>query len=447
MAGGSARGLREAVQTIAEHFPISARSMPAASLSSRTLTTATSGRSPDHVVQRGRQRGHPGRVVGAVEDRQRVLPDHLQAARHAHPRGDLGDLRRRQRPTLRLRPPRRRPRSSCAGSRAAGRRAASGRTIRAPVCCARAPSTSASTSPSTSVADGRTTASFSRAMSATVGPSQRVCSRPTLVSTQTPASSTLVASQRPPRPASTTATSTPAAGQLVERGGGQQLELGHALAARERAVDLGGGRGGALDRGAEGLAGEVLVADPDALGEADQVRREVGAGAHAVRPRAARRSCAPSSSCRWCRRRGSPRSAPAGCRAPSAAAACAPARSACRTARARAGAPPRAARSRSQLRELLPQAGELVALGLHHGLGRLGHEALVGRACPRRWRSRPRSPCGAPRRGAARPRGRPRRRRTPPPSRPGSPRSPPARRPSRVHSSRASRATCSAVAS
>ena len=55
---------------------------------------------------------------------------------------------------------------------------------------------------------GRTTASFSPAMSAIVGPSQRVCSSPTLVSTTTGAPSTLVASQRPPRPASTTATST-----------------------------------------------------------------------------------------------------------------------------------------------------------------------------------------------------------------------------------------------
>ena len=47
-----------------------------------------------------------------------------------------------------------------------------------------------------------------------------------------------------------------AARELVERGGGQQLELRHALAARERAVDLRGGRRGALDRGAERAAAE-----------------------------------------------------------------------------------------------------------------------------------------------------------------------------------------------
>ena len=88
----------------------------------------------------------------------------------------------------------------------------------------------------------------------------------------TGAASTLVASWRPPRPASTTAASTPALGELGERRGGEQLELGHALAARQRAVDLDRRRGRALDGGAEGVGLEVGVADPDALREGGEVR-------------------------------------------------------------------------------------------------------------------------------------------------------------------------------
>ena len=65
------------------------------------------------------------------------------------------------------------------------------------------------------------------------------------------------------------------AGELVERRGGQELELGHAL-------DRLGGLGGALHRGAEGVRRHVLAVDPHALGEAGQVRRQVGARAHAV---------------------------------------------------------------------------------------------------------------------------------------------------------------------
>ncbi len=86
--------------------------------------------------------------------------------------------------------------------------AGSARTTRASTFATSA-SASGSSSPTTSVDPGATTASFSRAMSVIVGPSQRVCSRPTLVSTATGAASTLVASWRPPRPASTTAASTP----------------------------------------------------------------------------------------------------------------------------------------------------------------------------------------------------------------------------------------------
>jgi hypothetical protein len=64
----------------------------------------------------------------------------------------------------------------------------------------------------------------------------------------------------------------PALGELGERRGGEQLELGHTLAARQRAVDLGRRRGRALDGSTEGVGLEVGVADPDALGEAGEVR-------------------------------------------------------------------------------------------------------------------------------------------------------------------------------
>ena len=101
--------------------------MPAASLSSSTETTATSGRSPTTSGSAGRQRGHPGRVVGAVEDRQR----------RPRPRPAGGPARG---PAPRPPPPspassaprwarrgRHAPRgSSCAGSRAAARRARAG---------------------------------------------------------------------------------------------------------------------------------------------------------------------------------------------------------------------------------------------------------------------------------------------------------------------------------
>ena len=62
-----------------------------------------------------------------------------------------------------------------------------------------------------------------------------------------------------------------AAGELGERGRGQQLELGDALAVRERPVDLRRGRGGALDRGAERRAREI-VASPMRMRSANVVR-------------------------------------------------------------------------------------------------------------------------------------------------------------------------------
>ena len=79
------------------------------------------------------------------------------------------------------------------------------------------------------------------------------------------------------------------------------------------------------------------LADPHALGERDEVRRQVRARAQPVALAGSPRSSAPSSSCRWSRRRGSPGTRPAAGRARSAAAASGPGRSACRTARGRAG--------------------------------------------------------------------------------------------------------------
>jgi hypothetical protein len=75
----------------------------------------------------------------------------------------------------------------------------------------------------------------------------------------------------------------PAPRELVERGRRQHLELRHAVALFEPAVDLRGRGRRALDRGAEGGRLEVGVADPDALGEAREVRREERARARPVR--------------------------------------------------------------------------------------------------------------------------------------------------------------------
>ena len=195
--------------------------------------------------------------------------------------------------------------------------------------------------PTTSVPPGRTMSSFSAAMSAIVGPSQRVCSSPTFVRTCTFDGITFVASQRPPRPASTTATSAPCLGQLAVGGGGQGLELRDAVALLERAVDLLGRPRGARDGGARSApADEVGVVDADALGERDEVRREVGAGAQAVAGEDRGRHPHRRGLAVRARRRGPSRSAPAASRARSSAGACGPGRSACRTARATAGSAP-----------------------------------------------------------------------------------------------------------
>ena len=81
MAGESARG--SALRGEQQRAPAgsSVRSIPAASLSSRTPSTATSGRPPSELGERLGERDHAAGVVGAVEDRERLLADHLKRAR------------------------------------------------------------------------------------------------------------------------------------------------------------------------------------------------------------------------------------------------------------------------------------------------------------------------------------------------------------------------------
>ena len=102
------------------------------------------------------------------------------------------------------------------------------------------------------------------------------------VSTAISASMTFVASQRPPRPASTTATSTPASASRAYAAAVSASNCVTRVAGLERAIDELGGRPRAGGRRREPLRRDVGAVDADALGEGDEVRREVRAGAHAV---------------------------------------------------------------------------------------------------------------------------------------------------------------------
>ncbi len=73
-----------------------------------------------------------------------------------------------------------------------------------------------------------------------------------------------------------------ATSELGVGGGGQGLELGHAIVPVQRAVHELGRAGGAGHRGREVSRLEVGILDPDPLPERDQVRRDVDAGAQAV---------------------------------------------------------------------------------------------------------------------------------------------------------------------
>ncbi len=296
------------------------------------------------------------------------------------------------------------------------------------------------------MASGRTTASFSRAMSATVGPSQRVCSRPTLVSTTTGARSTPVASWRPPRPASTTATSTPRrasssnaaaviSSNWVTRSPGSSPRSTFAAAAAARctaAPNASGSRSRSPIR--------IRSANVVRCGERNAPVRTPCASSSAAVMRtvellpfvpttwiALKRSCGVPSAVSSRRMRSSPKRMP------------------------NSSSPSRcsSARSADQVtgRALLAQPCELVALGRDHRLRRLGHEALVGQLLLGA-RDLGLQPAAAlvdpPRRraevdgvGLAAPR----------PRRPAPRPSPPDRRRRATTPRRASRATCSAVRS
>ena len=71
-------------------------------------------------------------------------------------------------------------------------------------------------------------------------------------------------------------------------------------------------RDGPRDRRGEGFGVELALADLHPLAVGHEMRRGVCAGAQPVALRGSRRSCASSRTCRWCRERGSRRSAPAG---------------------------------------------------------------------------------------------------------------------------------------
>ena len=66
--------------------------------------------------------------------------------------------------------------------------------------------------------------------------------------------------------------------QLPVSGGGQRLELGHAVAGLQRAIDLRGRIGGACDRLGKALLGHGASTDFDPLGPRDEMRGQVGAG-------------------------------------------------------------------------------------------------------------------------------------------------------------------------
>ena len=126
-----------------------------------------------------------------------------------------------------------------------------------------------------------------------------------------------------------------------------------------------------------------------------EVRRRVAAGPEPVAAGGSRRSSAWSRTCRWCRPRGSRRSAAAACRARSSAGACGRARSACRTARGRAGSPrPRgwfmvsAYPSCSSWRWY---SASLSRSACTTSAGARSTKLRRWRACPRRGRSPPRA--------------------------------------------------------
>ena len=178
----------------------------------------------------------------------------------------------------------------------------------------------------------------------------RPCGRARRSSGRRPgASSTFVASCRPPSPASTTATSTPRAANSAKRGRGQHLELRRADRLR-RAT-----RASARSKSASSPSTWIRSCQPRTCGEMYAPT--------AARRASERRGARASSTCRSCRRRGSPGTRAAARRA---AASSARIRSEPEARPSGHGATATRAQSVAERVELAPVALELLALGLDH---------------------------------------------------------------------------------
>ncbi len=273
-------------------------------------------------------------------------------------------------------------------------------------------STSGSSSaPSTSVAPGLTTASFSPAMSAS-GRAQpagvlEADAGQDLNRRGDHAGGVIAAAE----PGLDHRHLDPPRGQLAVGGGGQHLELGDAVILGRRAIDELRGAGGASDGGAEALGLEVPLVDPDPLAEGDEVRRYIGARCAARGGPGSRRSSASSRTCRWCPPRGSSESDARDAPERSSGAASGPARSACRTAPASAGSARPRSRSSPALRD--PSASHRASSSACSrrsfsrsasttASGALATKPCVGQLALGRARSRPRACPGAARAGARR---------------------------------------------
>ena len=324
---------------------------------------------------RARERGQHRLGVLVGEDRG---DDHVVVAAGAAPaatrrRPGCGRRRRRRRRprrsgragALRRRPSSARPRNASAAARPT-----SSATTTRPAPRARAREAH-SGSPSTTVAPGATTASFSSAIASRVSPSTSVWSSATFVRTTTSAVEHVGRVQPAAEPGLDDRDLDACRRELGERRRRQHLEL-------RRAGPL-GGRPDALERL---LEVGVLAVDLDPLAPAGDVRRGVRAHAQPFAQRGTRPPAGSRSTCRSCRRRGSRGRRAAARRARPAA-----------RASARGRTPPATGESDSSQSdaegiELATVALELLALGLDHLAGRVGDEALVAPASPRRGRSR-----------------------------------------------------------
>ena len=265
--------------------------MPAASLSSRTDSTATSGAVPDERVERGRQRGDPGRVVRAVEDRERRRrppppsgPAWHRIRRRAHRRGveraGVG-LRRghRDREVLALEGPARAQLHVVAGGRSRRPSTQQPRRRARPPPAPRLAGLGAERAGDQRAGGGHDRQLLLGDVALRRAQPARVLEahvREHLYVGPDHARGVVAASE----PGLDDGHRDPGTGQLPVGGGGQRLELGHAVAGLERAIDLRGRLGGAGDRLCKALVGHRAATDLDPLGPRDEMRGQVGAGPH-----------------------------------------------------------------------------------------------------------------------------------------------------------------------